>query len=91
MTRPSTPENAGDWTTARLPIDGIRCLSCVLRLESALEDVPGVLSVSVGIAEGAAAVLYRTGAVTQESLVRAISAAGYRVASRALEEDGPGG
>ena len=91
MTRPAAPEDTDGLTTARLPIDGIRCLSCVLRLESALEDVPGVLSASVDIAEGAAAVLYRPAAVTRESLVRAIAAAGYRVTPRALEEDGPAG
>lgn len=91
MTRPAAPENTDGWTTARLPIDGIRCLSCVLRLESALEDVPGVLSASVDIAESAAAVLYRTDRVTRENLIGAIAAAGYRVTPRALEEDEPAG
>ncbi len=74
---------------ARLRIEGMRCLSCVLHLESALEDVPEVLSATVDLAESAATVLYRAGAVRPDDLVRAIAAAGYRVApSTDREESG---
>jgi copper chaperone CopZ len=76
----------GGWTTVRIPIDGLRCLSCVLHLESALDEVPGVLSASVDIADRAATVLCRPGAISRADLARAIEAAGYRVPASAIGE-----
>lgn len=87
MTRHDIPDETGDWAIARLPIEGLRCLSCVLRVESALEDVPEVLNASVDLAEATATVAYRPGAVTQERLVQAVSAAGYRVTPGTPDED----
>lgn len=87
MSRPETPEETGGWATARLPVEGLRCLSCVLRLESAIEDVPHVLGASVDLAEAVATILYRPGAVSRADLVRAIEAAGYRAAPPVIEGD----
>lgn len=78
MDRPEMPE-ADDCIVVRLPVGGMHCLSCVLRLESALEDVPGVVSASVDMADADATVFCRPGAVSREELVAAIMAAGYRV------------
>src|SRR6056297_2354059 len=40
----------------RLAIEGMTCASCVNRVETALKDVPGVLSVTVNLADGTATV-----------------------------------
>lgn len=87
MAGPAIPEDSDGCTTVWIPIDGVYCLSCVVRLESALEDVPDVLSASVDIAESAATVLHRSGAVAREDLVRAVVAAGYRVTPPTPEEE----
>lgn len=91
MARPTTSDDTGGSSEIRLPVDGMRCLSCVLRLESALEDVPGVLSASADIAEATATVLCQPGAVTREDIVRAVVAEGYRVAPQETDRDGPNG
>ena len=83
MIPPEFPDRRGEWITVHLPVDGVRCLSCVLRLESALEDVPGVLEACVDIADADAAVRCRPGTVSREDLVRAVAGAGYRVATPA--------
>ncbi len=87
MSRPETPDETGDWVMTRLRVEGLRCLSCVLRLESALEAVPEVLSARVELADSSASILYRPGAVRRDDLLRAIAEAGYRVAPCATEED----
>jgi len=74
------PSDRGERVVVRLPIEGLHCLSCVLRVESALEDVPNVLSASVDLGEASATVHYRPGAVTLDALFHAIREAGYRVA-----------
>ncbi len=89
MSRPEIREENDGRAMARLHVEGMRCLSCVLHLESALEDMPDVLSATVDLAESTATVLYRADAVRRDDLVRAVAAAGYRVApSTAQEEPG---
>lgn len=80
MTPCDIPGESGDWAVVRLPIEGLRCLGCVVRIESALEDVPDVLSATVDLRERSATVRYRPGAVTLEALFLAVREAGYRVA-----------
>lgn len=58
----------------RLAIDGMTCASCVGRVESALRDVPGVLSATVNLAEGTATVTTLTDV---DVLQKATSAVGY--------------
>jgi Cu+-exporting ATPase len=75
----------GERVVVRLPIEGLHCVSCVLRVESALEDVPNVLSASVDLGDASATVCYRPVAVTLEALFQAIREAGYRVAPGAAD------
>ncbi len=81
-------------------IASMSCASCVGRVDKALADVPGVLSVSVNLAAETATVEYLEGAVSLGDLMAASAAIGYpadiaeaqasqsRVAHKAEEADG---
>ncbi|MAY86358.1 MAG: copper-translocating P-type ATPase [Pseudooceanicola sp.] len=83
-----------------LNIASMSCASCVGRVDKALADVPGVLSVSVNLAAETATVEYLEGAVSLGDLMAASAAIGYpaeiaeaqasqsRVARKAEEADG---
>jgi len=71
------PPNA---VTIRLPIEGMRCASCVGRVEAALAKVEGVEQVSVNLATECASV---RGVAAIEALIAAVENAGY--AARAIE------
>lgn len=88
MSETGSSEAAAVLPTARLSIDGMHCLSCVLRIESALEDLPGVVTAAVDLAEGTAAVVYRPNAVTFDDLTQAVSTTGYRVTASAMVSGG---
>ncbi len=65
--------------TARitLSIASMSCASCVGRVDKALADVPGVLSVTVNLAAETALVEYLEGAVTPSDLLVATAEIGY--------------
>jgi len=75
-----TGSAAPESLTARLAVEGLHCMSCVLRLQSALEDVPGVVSADVDLGSRVATVVYEPGAAAVDDLAAAVTAAGYRVA-----------
>ena len=66
-----------------LPIEGMHCAGCVLRVERALRGVPGVERVRVDLSE-AVAVLEGHPGIPLAEAVTAVAAAGYRVATRKL-------
>lgn len=65
------PENV---TTTGMRVAGMTCQHCVRAIEAALQDVPGVRSVSVDLAGG---IVTATGAVDAGALRAAITKAGY--------------
>jgi copper ion binding protein len=62
-----------------LPIQGMTCASCVMHVENALKEVPGVLSVAVNLATERAAVGYDPDKVGMDTLVHAVQYSGYDV------------
>ena len=64
-----------------LPVVGMTCASCVGHVEHALEEVPGVIKVSVNLATEKASVGLGGENVTIEQLREAVSNAGYKVAT----------
>ncbi|MEE3502917.1 heavy metal translocating P-type ATPase [Acidiphilium acidophilum] len=72
---------AGGYAVRRseltLRIAGMTCASCVSRVERALGQVPGVLSVAVNLATEQARVVVLQGAVSVEQLAKAAQDAGY--------------
>ena len=60
-----------------LNIASMSCASCVGRVDKALADVPGVLSVTVNLAAETAVIDYLEGAVTPSDLLAASADVGY--------------
>jgi Cu+-exporting ATPase len=60
-----------------LQIDGMTCASCVMRVEKALKQVPGVVSAEVNLATEAATVQLAGHAAPVDALVAAVDKAGY--------------
>ncbi len=79
-------------TTLDLSVGGMTCASCVMRVERALKNVPGVQDVSVNLATESARVVTAPGGSGDEDmdvrLRRAVRAAGYepRAASTAADD-----
>ena len=75
-----------------LSVGGMTCASCVMRVERALKNVPGVQDVSVNLASESARVVTAPGSGGSDDmdvrLRRAVRAAGYepRAASTAADE-----
>ena len=63
-----------------LPIEGMSCASCAMKVERTLGDVEGVTAATVNFATGRAAVDFVPGAATREELADAVARAGYAVA-----------
>ncbi|MBN3964492.1 copper-translocating P-type ATPase [Pseudomonas gregormendelii] len=70
--------------TLELSIDGMTCASCVGRVERALAKVAGVKSVSVNLANERAH-LELLGQVAVQTLIEAVSKAGYSASVREVE------
>ncbi|MGH7425729.1 MAG: heavy metal translocating P-type ATPase, partial [Candidatus Methylomirabilales bacterium] len=65
---------------ARFGIEGITCASCVTKIESALNDTPGVVQASVNVATEEAVVEYLPSVADLQAIKAAAGSAGYRVA-----------
>lgn len=68
----------------KLPIEGMTCASCVLRVEKALQALPGVESAAVNLATEEATVR-ATAAVAADALAASVRKAGYEVPTRRVE------
>ena len=64
----------------RLSITGMSCASCVSRVETALQDTPGVDSVVVNLATNEATIVFDDTTVSIDNLVSSVDGAGYGVA-----------
>ncbi len=65
-----------------LPIEGMSCASCVVRVERSLRAVPGVAEASVNLAVERATV---RGTADRAALVHAVETAGYAVPAATVE------
>lgn len=70
----SLPTSNNEDDSQQLLIGGMSCASCVSRVQNALQKVPGVSQARVNLAERSALVM---GTASAESLVQAVSHAGY--------------
>lgn len=77
--------------TATLPIGGMTCAACAMRIEKTVRKLPGVDSVSVNLATEKASVTYRPQATRLSEIRGAIEKLGYSVPAAqgrsAAEED----
>ena len=80
---------AGGYTpgtaTARIPIDGMHCSSCVIRVELALRTTPGILSARANLGPNAVDIEYDPETVDFDAIRKAIASAGYRVAEPKID------
>ncbi len=70
-----------------LPVQGMTCASCVLRVETALKGVQGVGQAVVNLATESATVEIESGKVDVDTLKAAVNDAGYRIIDTADEVD----
>ncbi len=63
--------------TLTVPVEGMTCASCVVRVEKALKEVAGVSGASVNLATEKATVSFDSGLVSIEDLARAVGEEGY--------------
>jgi Cu+-exporting ATPase len=63
---------------AELAVTGMSCASCVSRVESSLERVPGVHDAGVNLATERATVEYDPSATSVDDLIKAVTDAGYK-------------
>ena len=72
---PSTADTLADTDdNVQLLLDGMSCASCVLKVQNALQGVPGVEQARVNLAERSALV---TGHSDPQALIQAVEKAGY--------------
>ena len=81
MNAPFTPPAP---VTLSLPVDGMTCASCVVRVEHALTAVPGVTSATVNLATERAEVL-SAAPIDRAALVAAVDRVGYTVPSQTVD------
>ncbi len=72
-----------------LPVEGMTCASCAVRLQKVLRRVDGVAEADVNYATGTASLGVRPGGVGRDALVDAVERAGFSVP--AVSEDDPAG
>jgi P-type Cu+ transporter len=65
--------------TIEIPIEGILCASCVLKIETALLEVRGVVKAAVNLATGKARVEYLPSETNLAEIKRTIEQTGYKV------------
>src|SRR6516164_1237726 len=71
--------------TMRVPIKNMHCGSCLMRIELALQMVPGVVAAHASLETNAADIEYQPEKVDFPTVRKAIESAGYRVAEPKIE------
>ncbi|MFZ2199778.1 MAG: heavy metal-associated domain-containing protein [Microgenomates group bacterium] len=66
-------------TTITLRLSGLHCSSCSLNIDSELEDLPGVLSVSTSYAKQESVITYDPQMVAPKEFIKIITSLGYKV------------
>ena len=73
-----------------LNVGGMTCAACVIHVEHALQDAPGVVQASVNLAVERAAVEFVPGLTGLDAMRRAVEQAGYTIESAASDAGAPG-
>ena len=72
-------DETGSKLDISLPIRGMTCAACVMHVEHALKETPGVLAATVNLATEKAAVSLERGAVPLDELRHSVADAGYEI------------
>src|SRR6516225_8603747 len=71
--------------TTRVPIKNMHCGSCLMRIELALQMVPGVVSARASLETNAADIEYQPERVDFPTIGKAVESAGYHVAEPKID------
>jgi Cu+-exporting ATPase len=71
--------------TARIPIKGMHCSSCVIRVELALQMMPGIVSARANLGPNAVDIEYQPEKIDFNAIRNAIASAGYRIAEPQID------
>jgi Cu+-exporting ATPase len=82
---PTITAPAQELQTAQLGIEGMRCASCVARIERELDSVPGVHDATVSLAAEDARVTFAPAALGVAKLEQAVERAGYTAHAKTPE------
>ncbi len=74
-------DSGGRNLAISIPVRGMTCAACVMHVEHALREVPGVMDVTVNLATERAAVSLESEPVPLEALRHSIADAGYEIGS----------
>ena len=77
----------GSASVVCLKIEGMTCSSCSSTVESALQRVPGVQSVSVNLLSGSAEIFFESGKTGPRCLLQAVDDVGFEASLSEDEED----
>jgi Cu+-exporting ATPase len=83
-----TNETTGLPGTLTLPVEGMTCASCVLRVEKALKKVDGVSAATVNLATEQTTITFDPLRVTLDRLRQAVSNAGYSM-GKPIDQERP--
>lgn len=72
-----------------LDIPGMSCVSCIVRVEGALTDLPGMLEASANLTKNTARVKYIPQLTTLEEMQQAVQKAGYQATLSTAAVDQP--
>jgi Cu+-exporting ATPase len=79
------PKNQKGKQEILIPVEGMSCANCALKIEEVLSETEGVEEASVSYASGQAKVVYDPGRLSQQELVDRINQLGYRAAVEKIE------
>ncbi|MDA1091060.1 MAG: heavy metal translocating P-type ATPase [Proteobacteria bacterium] len=78
-------ETQSDLKSLSLPIEGMTCASCVVRVENVLAGLHGVANASVNLTTERASVEYDPNTTTPKAIAEAIERSGYSVPPQSVE------
>lgn len=80
------PPAIASTETVRFAVGGMTCAACQVRVQRALDQVPGVIQASVNLMWKSAEVTYDPGTTTPERVRQAITRTGYEAEIKAPEQ-----
>lgn len=75
--------------TVEIPVKGMDCADCAAHVRTAVERLPGVVSVDVLLSSAKAVVCYDPAKITKSDIERAIKDAGYAVDGEKIAAEAP--
>ncbi len=77
--------------TITLPVEGMTCASCVVRVEKALKKIEGIAEVNVNLATEKVTLSYDTSQTDISKMTEVVEDAGYKLLPPEEEKGSPGG